>query len=75
MIEILDIAVPGQGLHAFTAQLVPLVARAGEAMVAADPHLAAREFFVDLDHPESGPLRQPGGPFRRQTQPERIGAT
>ena len=43
------------------------------AMVAADPHLAAREFFVDLDHPESGPLRQPGGPFRHSDAARKTG--
>ena len=25
------------------------------------PHLAQREFFVDVDHPEAGPARYPGG--------------
>lgn len=29
-----------------------------------DEHLAARQFFVDIEHPVAGPLRYPGVPYR-----------
>ena len=31
---------------------------------AQDPHLLARNYFVDVDHPSTGTLRYPGAPFR-----------
>lgn len=38
-----------------------------------DPHFAARDFFVDIDHPEVGPLLYPGAPFRMSRTPWRAG--
>lgn len=38
----------------------------------ADLHLAARNFFVDVDHPGRGTLRCPGAPFRFSATPWRI---
>jgi crotonobetainyl-CoA:carnitine CoA-transferase CaiB-like acyl-CoA transferase len=32
--------------------------------VVADPHLAARGYFVDVEHPGSGTVRYPGAPYR-----------
>ncbi|HET7719230.1 MAG TPA: CoA transferase, partial [Acidimicrobiales bacterium] len=29
-----------------------------------DPHFSERGFFVEVDHPATGPVRQPGPPFR-----------
>jgi len=34
------------------------------AEVVADPHFVAREFFVDVDHPIAGKVRQPNAPLR-----------
>ncbi|HJO24650.1 MAG: CoA transferase [Myxococcota bacterium] len=40
--------------------------------VARDPHLAARGYFVAVEHPTAGPLKQPGAPFRHSETPWRI---
>jgi benzylsuccinate CoA-transferase BbsE subunit len=40
--------------------------------VASDPHLAAREYFVGLEHPETGALRYPGAPYRLSETPWRL---
>jgi len=36
-----------------------------------DPHLEAREFLVELEHPEAPGLRQPGGPMQMTATPWR----
>jgi len=41
--------------------------------VCADRHLAAREFFVETEHPAAGVLRQPGAPYRHSRTPWQIG--
>lgn len=41
--------------------------------VFADPHLAARGFFVEVDHPYTGPLRYPGAQFKMSETPWRAG--
>jgi benzylsuccinate CoA-transferase BbsE subunit len=38
-----------------------------------DRHLAARDFFVEVEHPTAGTLRQPGAPYRHAKTPWRIG--
>ena len=38
-----------------------------------DKHLAEREFFVDIDHPQAGKLRHTGPPFRMSEAPFRSG--
>jgi len=40
--------------------------------VADDPHLAAREYFVEVEHPGAGLLRYPGAPYRHARTPWRI---
>jgi crotonobetainyl-CoA:carnitine CoA-transferase CaiB-like acyl-CoA transferase len=40
--------------------------------VAADPHLAARGFFVDLPHPQGGTVRAAGSPMRLGATPVRL---
>jgi crotonobetainyl-CoA:carnitine CoA-transferase CaiB-like acyl-CoA transferase len=40
--------------------------------VAADPHLAARGFFVDLPHPHGGTVRAAGSPMRLGATPVRL---
>ena len=37
--------------------------------VMADPQFAARNFFVDIDHPELGTLKYPGAPFEMSGTP------
>jgi crotonobetainyl-CoA:carnitine CoA-transferase CaiB-like acyl-CoA transferase len=36
------------------------------------PHLEAREYFVDIDHPEIGRAKYPGAPYRLSVTPWRI---
>jgi len=43
----------------------------GAAAVAQDPHLAARQYFVEVEHP-AGRLRYPGAPYRHARTPWRI---
>jgi crotonobetainyl-CoA:carnitine CoA-transferase CaiB-like acyl-CoA transferase len=40
--------------------------------VARDPHLVARNYFVDVEHPEAGTLRYPGAAYRHSATPWRI---
>jgi crotonobetainyl-CoA:carnitine CoA-transferase CaiB-like acyl-CoA transferase len=42
------------------------------ADVARDPHLEARGFFADVDHPVAGRLRHPGAPYQLDGTPCRI---
>jgi benzylsuccinate CoA-transferase BbsE subunit len=42
------------------------------ATVAADPHLAARGYFVEVAHAGRGTLRYPGAPYRHAATPWRI---
>lgn len=40
--------------------------------VARDAHLAARRYFVDVEHPRAGKLRVPGAPYRHSETPWKI---
>ncbi len=40
--------------------------------VLADVQFAAREFFVDVDHPATGKVRYPGAPFRMEGTPWQV---
>jgi crotonobetainyl-CoA:carnitine CoA-transferase CaiB-like acyl-CoA transferase len=42
------------------------------ADVARDRHLAARDYFVEIEHPEAGRLRLPGPPYRLSETPWRL---
>ncbi|MFN8628617.1 MAG: CoA transferase [Candidatus Binatia bacterium] len=42
------------------------------AGVAEDPHLAARNYFVPVEHPGMGTLRYPGAPYRHKETPWAI---
>jgi len=44
----------------------------GALAVARDPHLAARGFFVEVEHPTAGRLTYPGAPYRHAGTPWRI---
>jgi len=48
--------------------LVPTIAD-----LLADEHLAARDFFVELDHPRAGALRYPGAPWHMSATPAHPG--
>jgi crotonobetainyl-CoA:carnitine CoA-transferase CaiB-like acyl-CoA transferase len=37
-----------------------------------NPHLKAREFFVDVDHPVAGPITFPGAPFKMRATPWQL---
>ncbi len=39
---------------------------------ARDSHLQSRDFFVEVDHSATGPLRYPGAPFRPESTPWSI---
>ena len=39
------------------------------AAVARDPHLAARSYCVEVEHPKAGRLKQPGAPYRHSETP------
>jgi CoA:oxalate CoA-transferase len=43
---------------------VPVTIVASPTEVLASPHYEARQYWVDYDDPEFGPLRLPGTPFR-----------
>ena len=38
-----------------------------------DPHLQARGFFTEIDHPATGPLRYPGAPFKAGATSWKVG--
>ena len=38
----------------------------------AEPHFAARQFFVEMDRAETGPLRYPGAPYLLSATPWRL---
>jgi benzylsuccinate CoA-transferase BbsE subunit len=44
----------------------------GAAAVAHDPHLVARNYFVDVEHPGMGALAVPGPAYRHSATPWRI---
>jgi crotonobetainyl-CoA:carnitine CoA-transferase CaiB-like acyl-CoA transferase len=44
----------------------------GPRQVAEDPHLAAREYFCEVEQPGIGPVRQPGAPYHLYGTPWRI---
>ncbi|MBI4216926.1 MAG: CoA transferase [Chloroflexi bacterium] len=44
----------------------------GVADLFKDPHFAARGYFVEIDHPATGPLKYPGAPYRLEKSPWAI---
>ena len=47
----------------------PITAVYTVAEAAEQPHLKAREYFVDMEHPELGRIRNLGGPFKLPASP------
>jgi crotonobetainyl-CoA:carnitine CoA-transferase CaiB-like acyl-CoA transferase len=62
-----EIVEAGQSLRQPFA-LVPTIAD-----LLSDPHLAARGFFVEVEHEKAGPLRYPGPPWRMTATPWHTG--
>jgi crotonobetainyl-CoA:carnitine CoA-transferase CaiB-like acyl-CoA transferase len=40
--------------------------------VVKDPHIEARGFFVEIDHPSTGRVKYPGAPFRPMETPWQV---
>ena len=49
--------------------LFDLLLRGAIAEAAEQPHLKARDYFVDIDHPELGRVRNLGAPFKLPASP------
>ena len=53
-----------QAMHDAHPAHLPLTPLRTTPEIVADEHFAGRGFFVEVDHPATGPVRQPGAPFR-----------
>ncbi len=51
---------------------VPVAPAYNSEEVVNSPHLAAREYFVEIDHPEIGRAAYPGAPYRLSLTPWKI---
>jgi crotonobetainyl-CoA:carnitine CoA-transferase CaiB-like acyl-CoA transferase len=51
---------------------IPAGAVLTNAELLSDPHLAAREFFVTVDHPDTGPHAYVGFPFKLSQTPPTV---
>src|SRR5262249_14133070 len=51
---------------------IPAGAVLTNADLLSDPHLAAREFFVTVDHPDTGPFPYVGFPFKLSGTPPAV---
>jgi crotonobetainyl-CoA:carnitine CoA-transferase CaiB-like acyl-CoA transferase len=58
--------------RAAQASRIPISPVSTAADVLASPHLAAREFFVEVEHPDAGRWPYPGAPYRFAATPWRI---
>ena len=54
------------------ASRIPISPVSTAADVLTSPHLAAREFFVEVEHPDAGRWPYPGAPYRFAATPWRI---
>ena len=51
---------------------IPFHAMQTMADVAQSPHLHARDYWVDMEHPDAGRLRYPGAPYKLSESPWRL---
>jgi crotonobetainyl-CoA:carnitine CoA-transferase CaiB-like acyl-CoA transferase len=58
--------------RAAQASRVPISPVSTAADILASPHLAAREFFVEIEHPDAGSRPYPGAPYRFSATPWRV---
>ena len=56
----------------FQAAGIPCAPLNTTADLVSDPQLAARGFFIDIDHPMAGKFKYPGAPFRMTESPFAI---
>jgi crotonobetainyl-CoA:carnitine CoA-transferase CaiB-like acyl-CoA transferase len=63
---------PREVMQACQAHGVPAGIVATGEDLAHDPHLAARAFLLEREHPRMGPLRMPGAPLRLHRQPADV---
>ncbi len=58
--------------RAAQARRIPVAPASTVADLSGSEHLAARDFFVTISHPEAGPLTYPGAPYKPHRMPWRI---
>jgi crotonobetainyl-CoA:carnitine CoA-transferase CaiB-like acyl-CoA transferase len=58
--------------RAAQARRIPISPVNTAADILGSPHLVAREFFVDVEHPDAGRWRYPGAPYRLSATPWRV---
>ncbi len=58
--------------RAAQARRIPFAPVSSMADLLNSPHLKARGFFVEVAHPEAGPLKYPGAPYKFATTPWEI---
>jgi crotonobetainyl-CoA:carnitine CoA-transferase CaiB-like acyl-CoA transferase len=67
-----SVRTPREAMLTLQAAGIPAGAVLTNAELLSDPHLAAREFFVTVDHPDTGPHPYIGFPFKLSATPASV---